>query len=92
MSTAMDDVIAERERQNQKWGEQNHSPMQWLPILMEEVGEASQRAVQAYFGGARDGQRVHDERQAQYREEMVQVAAVAVAMIECFDRNAKGGR
>jgi hypothetical protein len=33
-------VIAERERQDRKWGVQIHPPAIWLVILGEEVGEA----------------------------------------------------
>ena len=33
------DVVAERDRQDAKWGEQNHNPPVWLAILTEEVGE-----------------------------------------------------
>ena len=75
------DILEERKRQDEKWGEQNHSPMEWLPILMEEVGEASKAALDFYFGNT-TSVCVDD-----FRNEMVQVAAVAVAMIESFDRN-----
>lgn len=66
------DVALERERQNVKWGEQNHDDGKWFQILMEEVGEAAK-------AGLDDG----DDRM---REELVQVAAVAVAFIEAIDR------
>jgi NTP pyrophosphatase (non-canonical NTP hydrolase) len=68
----LDEVAAERRRQNDKWGEQNHSPERWLTILAEEVGEAAY----SYLEDDRDN----------YRTEMVQVAAVAVAAIEAHDR------
>jgi hypothetical protein len=45
------EVLAERQRQNFKWGEQNHHPFLYLAILGEEVGEANQAALQATFGG-----------------------------------------
>ena len=32
------EVIKERKRQDKKWGIQNHSPLEWLPILAEEFG------------------------------------------------------
>ncbi len=47
-------------------------------ILGEEVGEANKAALEAKFGS---------KTLAEYREELVQVAAVAVAMIQCLDRN-----
>ena len=94
---AMNDIIRERGRQDAKWGEQNHHPFVYLNILMEEYGEAceaheqaaglillgkklgkaSQAALQARFGGM-----TWDD----YRAELVQTAAVAMAMIEAFDR------
>lgn len=66
------DVIAERLRQDEKWGEQNHKPEKWFTILLEEVGEAARAALESD--------------PANYREEMVQVAAVAMAAVESFDR------
>lgn len=66
------DVLHERESQYEKWGQQDHDEDRWMVILMEEVGEAA-RAI-------------FDENPANYREELLQVAAVAVAAIEAFDR------
>jgi hypothetical protein len=65
--------------QNEKWKEQNHCPADWLTILMEEVGEASRAALETRFGWRLDGY-------AAYRRELIQVAAVAVAAVECLDR------
>lgn len=75
--SALADVLAERERQEAKWGEQNHDPIVYSAILTEEVGELAQAAIQARYEGG-------DE--ARIREEAVQVAAVALAIIECLDR------
>ena len=78
MNKALEDVIQERARQDTKWGEQNHAPEVWLTILMEEVGEASKEMLKTNFSYHRELKSL--------RSELVQVAAVAVAMIECFDR------
>lgn len=78
---AMTDVLDERARQDLKWGTQNHPPHGWMVILMEEVGEAAQEVLEAAAG------RDEVEALGKYRGEMVQVAAVALAAIECFDRN-----
>lgn len=67
------EVARELLRQYDKWGEQNHDTMYWLGILMEEVGEASKAAIEYDY--------------IAYRTEMVHVAAVAVNMIEAFDRS-----
>jgi hypothetical protein len=74
----LEEVFLERYKQDQKWGEQNHNPADWLMILGEEFGEASKAALEAKF--------VHNDGGRRYRKELVQVAAVAVAMIECLDR------
>lgn len=71
---AADEVLKERISQDARWGEQNHTPDRWLAILMEEVGEMAKENLEC--------------RPLLYRAELIQVAAVAVAMLECFDRNA----
>lgn len=79
-SPALGDVIAERERQHRLWGRQELSWPEWLLILSEEVGEASQAAGELHF---RLGST------AALREELVQVAAVAVQVIEAIDAGAE---
>lgn len=69
------EVGQERERQEKKRGEQNHEPPKWFTILMEEVGEACKAEL--------------DKKEEWYRFELIQVAAVAVAMIDSFDRKKK---
>lgn len=70
-------VLAERVHQDRKWGEQNHDPFAYLTILTEEVGEMAQAALHARFGGPAA---------EKLREEAVQAAAVALAIVECLDR------
>jgi len=72
------EICQERDRQDEKWGEQNHHPDIWMNILMEEVGEASNACL-----GARFANRTYYP----YREEMIQIAAVALAALESFERN-----
>src|SRR3990167_1995346 len=79
----LSDVNDERNRQEEKWGAQNHDPFTWGAILAEEVGEAAEEALHARFPNPEDDPAT---RLANYRTELVQVAAVAVAMIECLDR------
>ena len=68
----LQEIEAERERQDLTWGEQNHDDDRWLSILMEEVGEA-----------------VHEmnDNGLMLWDELVQVAAVTLAWLECIDRN-----
>ncbi len=78
IDTVLSEVRFERERQDRKWGQQNHPPFTWLAILGEEVGESNNAALEAVFGSM-------DPKN--YREELIQVAAVAVAAVEAYDRN-----
>jgi hypothetical protein len=104
-----EEILAERKRQDQKWGEQNHpimpsSNLHWFPTaeclestlkgcrkrLKEDEGENKswfdilhEEVLEAFL----------EEEPEKQREEMVQAAAVAVAIIEYLDRenNRKGG-
>ena len=71
-------VFDERERQDEEWGEQNHDPILWTAILIEEVGEFAKAAIHKKFGGP-DADNV--------LAEAVQCAAVSLAIIECLLRN-----
>ena len=77
-TAALKSVIAERVRQESKWGEQNHDPFTYLAILTEEIGELAQAALHTKFGGKEAGR---------MREEAVHTAAVALAIVECIDRD-----
>lgn len=72
-----DEVRHERARQDMLWGAQTHEPYKWLAILTEEVGEAAKAAYEAESQG---------KSLTDYREELIQVAAVAFAMVECLDK------
>ncbi|WP_353159321.1 MazG-like family protein [Myroides odoratus] len=78
MENIFNEIKQERERQDKKWGVQNHHPFVWLGILGEEVGEVNKAVLDHNF----DGKTLEN-----YREELIQVAAVAVSMIQCLDRN-----
>lgn len=73
----LEEVLIERRRQENKWGQQDHDPSRWMIILMEEVGEASVHILESYSATTVSGK---------YRAEMIQVIAVALAAVECFDR------
>jgi NTP pyrophosphatase (non-canonical NTP hydrolase) len=75
---ALADILAERKRQDEKWGEQNHDAITYLAILIEECGELAQAALHYKFGGPEA---------LGVRNEAVQVAAVALAIVQCLDRN-----
>ena len=87
MMEVFKEIEEERKRQDAIWGQQNHAPIEWCAILGEEVGEVNKAALETHFKykGA-------DTDYSEYREELIQVAAVAVAMVECIDRNNEIGK
>ncbi len=64
-------IRAERKRQDEKWGEQNHQDQKWLTILLEEFGELAEAILNEPERGV---------------EELVQIAAVSVAWLEAIER------
>lgn len=100
MNKVIDDVIAERERQDAKWGEQNHHPDRWMAILGEEFGELCKEIVE--FDSLSDVDSIGlitgdvgryyehhsniDNRLDNMRTEAIHVAAVATQFVECLDR------
>lgn len=76
MTTAeiLEAVRQERVRQDKKWGPQHHMPEFWMCVLGEEVGEAAKALLEA----EPEGNLGWDA----FREELIQVAAVAVAIVE----------
>lgn len=81
-------VQQERERQLDKWGEQTHDYAVWMTILTEELGEVSAELLEARLwcfnadGGQPYFQSGLTYRLVNMREELAQVAAVALAVIE----------
>ncbi|MCO5215132.1 MAG: hypothetical protein M9953_00955 [Thermomicrobiales bacterium] len=73
------DITAERESQDARWGNQTHSMPVWNAILAEECGEVAQAGLTVTFHGDTA------EHLAHLREELIQVAAVAVHIIEKID-------
>ncbi len=81
------EVLEERKRQDEKWGEQNHEPSLWLAILMEEVGEAAEALLAAHFMPHNSEPKRGESNYQDMRKELVQVAAVAIAIIGSLERN-----
>lgn len=86
LGPALSDVVSERAAQDLKWGEQSHDHPTWLAILTEEVGEASEEVLNLRFPDASKRPGEPYETLAALRDELVQVAAVAVAWVENIDR------
>ena len=72
-SQILDLIKKERERQDKKWGIQNHNIFKWLAILGEEVGEVNKSAL--------------ENNRQEVISELVQIGAVTVAIIESLERN-----
>ncbi len=66
-------ILEERKKQDKKWGEQNHAIYKWLAILGEEVGEVNKAALEDDY--------------YEIINELVQIGAVTVAIIESLERN-----
>jgi hypothetical protein len=77
-------IAAERRRQDELWGHQDHAPERWLAILATELGELGEAVLQAKGEGKQ-------EWWPSYRSGLVQLAAVAVAAAESFDRREAAG-
>jgi NTP pyrophosphatase (non-canonical NTP hydrolase) len=86
MTKIFEEIKQERKKQDKKWGIQNHIPIEWCAILGEETGEVQKEALETHFN-FKYYRKKRDY--AKYRKELIQVAAVAIAMIECLDRNNK---
>ncbi|WP_077616868.1 MazG-like family protein [Caenibacillus caldisaponilyticus] len=71
----MNDILAERDRQDKKWGIQSHEYPIWLMILTEEVGEVAQ-AMQKEWGWGKKSDA------SNLYQELIHVAAVAVSIAE----------
>lgn len=72
-------IKQERKRQNKKWGEYAAvHPFAKIVVLTEEVGEVARAAHDAVYGNGN---------WSAYKEELIQVAATAVQMIEHIDEH-----
>jgi len=82
-------------RQINKWGIQDHSPFEWLVILMEEVGELSQAILTTEWGGeATDniGERIKVANINIAVKEAIQVATLALKIAEMYLEKGEKGK
>lgn len=75
----LEEVRQERIRQDAKWGPipRNHDPYKWLAILAEEFGEFAHDVCDKKFE--------EGHYRVNMREELIQIAAVAVVIAEDLD-------
>lgn len=86
------ELVDERQRQDAKWGEQNHPMPVWMTVITEEIGEASEAVLKWWFASDytdKANELANELRIDTIRTELIQVAAVTVAAIESFDRQRK---
>lgn len=83
MAGCFGSICDERQKQDARWGEQNHADERWLAILMEEVGELAMTLLERPEKG-------HPS--CLTNKELIQVAAVAVAWMEARVRRGEGAR
>ena len=93
------EIIQERVRQDAKWGEQNH-PDGTGPTMtsLNRAEQARHACDYAHRNGTGTWRHILEEEVAEafaesdpnrLREELVQVAAVAAAWVECIDRRSR---
>jgi len=92
INAVLDEVLQERAKQDDKFGQQNHNTVAWMAILTEEVGESAKEACEVYFKQRlrfknKEVGELYSAGLKNLREELIQVAAVAVAFVESLDRN-----
>lgn len=78
-------VDKERDRQDTKWGEQNHLPPYWVSILGEEFGEYCEAVNETVFDNGPEA-RVKGGYDNMMKE-LTHIAAVAVGAMECLMRD-----
>lgn len=75
-------IIAERNRQDEKWGEQNHTDTIWSLIFGEEYGEVQKEVLECECSWGEKSE-AHDQR---VENELVQLIAVGVGWLEARER------
>lgn len=90
MKKILEDVAAERVRQDEQWGgvdhDDQHCYVTWMDIVRKRADKAEMEAnLYNYAYGDQEM-----EVDAAYRKRLVEIAAVAVAAIEAHDRRCEG--
>ncbi len=78
----IDSLLAERQRQDEKWGEQNHWDTVWSLIFGEEYGEVQKEILEreCSWGEAAE------EHDAKLERELIQLVAVGIGWLEARAR------
>lgn len=99
-SDVLEEVYLERERQDAKWGEQNHPDYTGISEVDRMAADAARKMCDEAFKSGVGAWRYilleevleafAESDPARLRAELIQVAAVAIAWVECIDR--RGGK
>lgn len=73
------EIARERTRQDEKWGVQEHDELYWLATLSEELGEVATECLNLETQAPSTALEI----------ELRQVAAVAIAWLEMYERRRK---
>lgn len=77
-------IIKERNEQIKKWGNIHHSPIEYISLLIEELGEASRHSHELHWNG-----KYYNVDEIESKKnlitELTQVAALCVAAMESID-------
>lgn len=101
MSSVLAEIVLERNRQDAKWGEQNHPDGTgpdamvaglwlggWAPIMRKATQRAATEGWLTWLHVLAEefAEAAEADSKANLRAELIQVAAVAIAWIEAIDR------
>ncbi len=74
-------IIEERNKQVEKWGDIKHSPFEYIPLIVEELGEAARHANEIHWNGKYYNVD-EEEKKRLLIGELSQVAALCIAALE----------
>lgn len=88
----LSEIMNERTKQDSIYGQQNHTPIEWVAILGEEFGEVSKEALDyRFYNPDQHPDVLHEINKSEillrYKNELIQVAAVSIAMLQSLHRN-----
>ena len=84
LQNLFEDITDEMERQDKKWGKQEHQMSIWMTILTEEHGEIAKAICDLYNSPNREEKKKHFQ---QVKLELVQTIAVGMQWLNYLKEN-----
>ncbi len=82
------EILREAQRFQFLYADEKKQPLEFIPMLVEELGEVAKEAHQAsYFHNVEELQNHHLQK---YRKELIDVAAMALIAIAILDEQSEG--